>query len=107
MEDNLQEIEIDNEKQTNFRKWSFRLFVDLIFVNGLIFYHVTTSSFPQLLVIQIFSILSLIFLIGGCVFLMLSIIKKEQKNYQYWVSVVGFPLYLILLIGLYLGNYLK
>ena len=107
MEDKLQEIGIEDERRTNFKKWSFRFFIDLIFVNGLIFYHVTISSSPQLLVIEIFSILSLIFLIAGCVFLILSIINKEQKNYQYWVSVVGFPLYLVLSIGLYVGNYFK
>lgn len=107
MEDKLQEIEINHEKQTNFRKWSFRLFVDLIFINGLIYYHVATSAFPQLLVIQIFSVLSLICLILGSVFLILSIKNKEQKNYQYWISAVGFPLYFILSAGLYISNYLK
>ena len=107
MEDKLQEIETDSEGQTNFKKWSFRLFVDLIFVNALIFYHVTTSAFPQPLVILVFSILSLIFLIVGGVCLILSIVNKEQKNYQYWVSIIGFPLYLILTIFLYFNNYLK
>jgi len=107
MEDSLQEIEIDNERQTNFKKWAFRLFVDLIFVNILIFYHVTTSDSPRPLLVMIFSILSLIFFVGGCVLLTLSIINKEQKNYQYWVSIIGFPLYFILTIVMYVINYSK
>lgn len=95
MEDSLQEIEINKESQTNFKKWSFRLFIDLLFSQALIFYHVVTSAFPQGLVILIFSILSWLFFLGGSVFLILSIVKKEQKNYQYWIAVLGFPLYLI------------
>ena len=107
MEDKLHDMEIDEVRQTNFKRWSFRLFIDLIFVNALIWYHLTTSVFPQLLVMQIFSILGLLFFIAGCVFLILSIARKEQKNYQYWVSLIGFSLYLILTICLYMGNYLQ
>ncbi len=99
MEDSLQEIEIENEGQTNFKKWAFRLFIDLIFSQALIFYHISTSDFPQRLVILIFSILSWIFFIGGSLFLILSIVKKEEKNYQYWIALLGFSLYLILTIA--------
>jgi len=48
--------------------------------------------------------LSWIFFIGGCVFLILSIVKKEQKNYQYWVPLLGFPLYLILTVVIFINN---
>lgn len=104
MEDNLQEIEIDKESQTSFKKWSFRLFIDLLFSQALLFYHITTSAFPQGLVILIFSILSWLFLLGGSVFLILSIVKKEQKNYQYWIAIVGFPLYLIFTVVFFIYN---
>lgn len=107
MEDSLNEIKVDNKRTTNFRKWSFRLFVDLVFVNGLIFYHLATSAFPQPFVILIFSVLSLVFFIGGSVLLVLSIKNNEQKNYQYWISAVGFPLYLVLSVVFYLATHFK
>lgn len=107
MEDSLSDFETETVRKTNFKKWSFRLFVDLLFAQGLLYYHVTSSGLLNTTLIMIFSILSLLFLIGACVFLILSIVNKEQRNYQYWIALIGIPLYLIVAFAWYIGGFFK
>ena len=46
----------------------------------------------------ILSILFFLFLIAGIVFTLLSLLKKEVKNYQFYISSIGFSA--ILLLGI-------
>ena len=46
-EDKLQDIEVETERTTNYKKWAFRLFIDLVFVNALICYRVMTMPNPN------------------------------------------------------------
>ena len=49
--------------------------------------------------IGILSIVGNLILIAGIVLTILSVKNKEQKNYQYYFSVIGYPLILILTLA--------
>lgn len=80
----------------NFKKWAFRFTIWLLILNIVIAYLIINhTDFPGVenntgIRILLFSILSTILLILSVTFIIISTIKKEKKNYQYWISVVGF-----------------
>lgn len=89
-------------KETKYKKWSFRLLIYLIIINVLAAYLVINfvdgfhdiGRFEQN--IGILSLMTNLILIIGIVFTVLSIKKKEQKNYQYYFSIIGYPIFLIM-----------
>ncbi|WP_299157040.1 hypothetical protein [uncultured Tenacibaculum sp.] len=86
----------------NFKKWAFRFTIWLLILNTAIAYLIINhTDFPGVenntgIRILFFSILSTILLILCITFIIISTIRKEQKNYQYWISVIG-----ILIFGVF------
>ncbi|MFD1015505.1 hypothetical protein [Winogradskyella rapida] len=88
--------------ETKYKKWSFRLLIYLIVINVLVAYLVMNFAvgfhdvgrFEQN--IGILSIVANLILIVGIVFTVLSIKNKEGKNYQFYFSVIGYPIFLVL-----------
>ena len=97
-------------KQTNYRKWSFILFIVLLLVcaEGVVsFLDLLGNAYIKVrkdetslsnIGFLVFIILAPLTFLGGVVCLIMSGIKKENKNYQYWVSAIGYPLLAILFL---------
>ncbi|MFK7806688.1 MAG: hypothetical protein AB8F74_02705 [Saprospiraceae bacterium] len=104
MENILDEIEKDNRSKTNFKKWSFRLFVYAIIANCLVFYKIVNfaSGFHSEEILDrdlmILSIVITVCLILGLIFIVLSYKNKEEKNYQYKFSIIGIPMLIVITI---------
>ncbi|WMI69193.1 hypothetical protein [Mangrovimonas sp. YM274] len=89
-------------KETNYRQWAFRVFLYVVVVNLVIVYRVMTfavgfhdmEKFQQN--IAIVSIFGNLLLITGIILTILSIKNDEKKNYQYYISIIGYPFFLIL-----------
>ena len=89
-------------KETKYKKWAFRLLIYLIIINVSVAYLVMSFAvgfhdaerFAQK--IGILSLVANLILAIGVVFTILSIRNKEKKNYQFYFSVIGYPIFLIL-----------
>ncbi|MCH2046554.1 MAG: hypothetical protein MK212_20730 [Saprospiraceae bacterium] len=103
MEDILDTIE-EKKPQTNYRKWAFRFFVYSIIANLVLYYKVATfvrslhSEEDLVKYLMILSIVIYLCLILGLVFIGLMYTNKEEKNYQYKISLYGIPILIILMI---------
>lgn len=86
----------------NFKKWAFHFTLWIAVINIITFYLVVNyTGFPGSennigLGLFYFGILSSILLLLTTVFIVISTIQKEAKNYQYWISVIGIVLFGIL-----------
>lgn len=86
----------------NFKKWAFHFMIWILIINIISFY--LTISYTSLFnegdntaeVLFYFGILGTVLLLLSLIFIIFSTIKKEKKNYQYWVSVVGLVIFGIL-----------
>lgn len=89
---------------TNYKKWAFKLLIYLIIINITVAYLVfnyavgihDAGRFQQN--IMILALVGNIILIVGTVLTILSIKNKEEKNYQYYASVIGYGLFIILTV---------
>lgn len=92
----------------DFKDWSFRLFLYKIVLETylLILYFYTpieiyigkrtkNTSDNTAIIFQIFSY---IFLLTGILFLIISVIRKEEKNSKFYIAAIGFSLFLIVSI---------
>ena len=90
-------------KPTNYRKWAFRLFIYLILTQIAIAFKAATYVDDSFITgvnsydyaFAILAGLSSLFLLGGVVFTVLALIYKETKDYKYWISVCGYPIFII------------
>ena len=77
-----------------YKNWAFRFTIWLVLVNAIIFYFtINYVSFPgiqdnSMLRIFYLSVLAIVLLVLSLVFITISTIKKEEKNYKYWISIV-------------------
>lgn len=84
------------KKRWNYKNWSFRLLIYLIFFNLAIAYivlnYVEGLHDPHIFSrnIIILSIITNLMLVAGVVLTILSIKSKEEKNYKYYISIIGF-----------------
>ena len=86
----------------NFKKWAFHFMIWILIINIISFY--LTISYTSIFnegdntaqVLFYFGILGTILLLLSLIFIIFSTIKKEQKNYQYWTSIVGLVIFGIL-----------
>lgn len=98
----------------NFKKWAFHSTIGNVIINIMTFY-VTLNhvDFPGVennmsLTLFYFGMLSIILLLFSIIFSVLSIVKKEKRNYQFWISIIGILLFGILpLIGVFLEQICK
>ena len=89
-------------KNINFKKWAFHFMIWILIINIISFY--LTISYTSLFnegdntaeVLFYFGILGTVLLLLSLIFIIFSTIKKEKKNYQYWVSIVGLVIFGIL-----------
>lgn len=92
-------------KTTNYKKWSFRFFIYIILLQCVAFYRTInfaagiddTADFE--LKTSILSLVNILLFIVGVIFTILSIVKKEKKDYKYFISIIGYPLLLIYIIS--------
>ncbi|MFY7671958.1 hypothetical protein ACOSP6_12805 [Tenacibaculum sp. MEBiC06402] len=92
------------KKQTNYKNWSFRLLIYVILLNTVIAYLITAyQSFADkpdvfyLKKLPLALLTSLLFAVG-IVFTVLSVNNKEEKDYKYYISVYGYPIFIIFTI---------
>ena len=89
-----------------FKNWAFRFTIWIILINVIVFYlTITYVNYPgegnntdsTLLYL---GLLSSILLLLTLVFIIISSVKREKKNYQYWIPIIGiFILGILPLIG--------
>ncbi|PPK95699.1 hypothetical protein LY01_01292 [Nonlabens xylanidelens] len=84
---------------TNYRAWAFRLFLYLVIINIIATIIVINNDFTIINklsnILNITSILAMFFLFTGIILTIIMVIKKEAKDYKYYVSVIGYPLLIL------------
>ena len=86
----------------NFKKWAFHFMILILIINIISFY--MTISYTSLFnegdntaeVLFYLGISGTVLLLLSLIFIIFSTIKKEKKNYQYWISIVGIVIFGIL-----------
>lgn len=79
----------------NFRNWAFRFIIWLIIINGIIAYLIATHfNLPYTVdntgeIISRLGLVATLLLVLSLLFIILSIVKKEKRNYKFWVVIVG------------------
>ncbi|WP_225034659.1 hypothetical protein [Winogradskyella sp. SM1960] len=79
----------------NFKKWAFHFMIWILIINVISFY--LTVSYTSLLnefnntgqILLYLGILATVLLFMSLIFIIISSIKKEKKNYLYWTSIIG------------------
>ena len=91
------------KKITNYKKWSFKFLIYIVLLNVVVAYLIATTpigfgnSRETLGVrLMVLSVISIGLLIVGVILTILSVTNKEEKNYQYNVSVYGYPIYILI-----------
>ena len=78
----------------NFKKWAFHFTIWSIIINGIsLFFKINFNNSTGEIYnyeerIFYLSILSQLMLLLAIVFLVISIVKKEKRNYQFWTTLV-------------------
>lgn len=91
---NFEEFDSD-PKKTNYKKWGFKVFIYIILLNILVAYMVFQGNYHPLAIFAC-SVLATLLLMLGIVLTIMSIKNKEEKNYQYYVSIWGYSIFVIL-----------
>lgn len=95
-------MDINTKKETNYKRWSFRFLIYYFLVNAVIIYQTINfaNGFDDAerfnLFLNLISIIASFILLTGSVLTILSVLKKESKNYQYYLSVIAYPIIIIL-----------
>ncbi|MDI9310542.1 MAG: hypothetical protein QM535_10020 [Limnohabitans sp.] len=95
-----------------YKNWSLRFLIYKIIIEvylGIIYFNqpvvfnigIEKIEEPQNLSILIFKLLSILFSILGIVFLTLSVIKKEEKDWKFYTSLIGQSVLIIFSIVMY------
>lgn len=80
----------------SFKKWAFKFIIWIFIMNVVAFFiNVNQLQFSETGLI-VFGSLSFIILMLSFIFIVISSIKKEKRNYEYWISVIGISLFGIL-----------
>jgi heme/copper-type cytochrome/quinol oxidase subunit 3 len=90
----------------SYKKWAFRFTIWILIINLVTFFvafYLTVSyeDFPGVennsgLNLVYLEILSSIILLLSVIFIIISSVKKERRNYQFWISIIGIMLFGIL-----------
>lgn len=84
-------------KKTNHKKWAYKIFIYVLLLNILVAYMVVRSTYEPLAILTC-SLLATLLLIFGIALTIMSIKNKEERNYQYHVSIWGYSIFIILTI---------
>lgn len=96
---------------TNYKKWAFRFLIYIAVIHAASFYIVATKPlihpFDYTLTrngiyIAILGILLILFLLAGIILTLLSVSRREHKNYQYYSIIFMYPIYIIFRIVFYI-----
>ena len=87
----------EKPKETNYKKWAFKCFIYIVLLNVLVAYMIVKGNYEPLAIL-VCSILATLVLFLGTALTILTVTKKEEKNYQYYVSVIGYPIFIILTV---------
>ncbi|TCI85583.1 hypothetical protein [Tenacibaculum sp. M341] len=107
------EEEFGNKKETNYKKWAFRFLIYLVIMQILTFYvsvkllNVLINPEDLLKKLTMISIISKVILVVGICMTVMSIVKKEKENYQYYISIVGYCIFTILTLLPLVISYIK
>jgi hypothetical protein len=84
-----------------FKNWAFRFMIWIIIINVIVFYlTVTYVNFPGVengtaSTLFYLGLLSSILLLITIIFIVISIVIKEKRNYKFWMPIIG-----ILILGI-------
>lgn len=85
-----------------YKKWSFIFLIVLVALNVLSFFIVVNrdsilnNHLHFYRALSIISAISNLFLASGIVLTTLFLLNKEHKDYQFFASILGYPLFLVL-----------
>ncbi len=91
-------------KRSTYATWSFRLLIYLIVINIASFFIVVnydkflTNTDEILRIGRILGIIGNVFFAVGLICTVISIVKKEKRNYLYFVSIIVYPIILLLFL---------
>lgn len=83
----------------NFKKWALHFTIWILIINIISFcLTINYVDFPNIenntgRALFYFEIITSILLILTVIFIVMSSVKKEKRNYQYWVSITGLFLF--------------
>ncbi|GLB52963.1 hypothetical protein NBRC110019_20030 [Neptunitalea chrysea] len=101
------------KKNTQYKKWAFRCLICVVVLNIATYYvtltQVDMSFVPDIRqmtttqkVLRIVGILTNLLFVAGLVLTIMSMVKKEKKDYQWYTAVIGFGLLLLFFFSLVL-----
>ncbi|MEP0265866.1 hypothetical protein [Dokdonia sp.] len=85
--------------KVNFKKWAFHFMIWIIIINIITVYLLTTSA--SLFntnhntgeVVLRLGLVATLLLVLSLLFIILSLVKKEKRNYQFWIAAIGILLF--------------
>lgn len=95
---NFQEFDVE-PKKSNHKKWAFKFLIYILILNISTFYMSFSGNYIPLAIIAC-GLLALVLLIVGTVLTIMSIKNKEQRNYQFYGSIIGYSIFIILRFSL-------
>lgn len=103
---NFQEFEEKTGPKTNYKKWAFKFLIYTVIINVFVFFMVYRGNHRPLSII-VFSWIANLILLAGTIFTILSVQNKEPRNYQYYASIIGYSILIILTIMSILGTFVN
>jgi len=100
--DTIEKLTPDN-KRAPFKKWAFKFLIYIVLLNVILVFklwnHSGYGSSDRIVFLfntvgLIIDVLSLV----GIVLILISIVKKENQDYKYWLNVLGYSFIIISLI---------
>lgn len=79
----------------NFKKWGFHFMIWIIIINTIVYYLTVNyvnrlmAGDSTILVIAQLGLVATFLLVLSLIFMTLSIVKKEKRNYQFWIAAIG------------------
>lgn len=93
----FQEFDKPQGPRTNYKKWSFKVLIYTIAFNALVIFMMYRGNYMPIAIVAC-QWLANILLLVSTILIILSIQHKEPKNYEYYVSIVGNAILIILTI---------
>ena len=88
--------EFDSEQTVPFyRKWAYKIFIYMFWINILLTFMAGQGNYHPWAITGAF-LLATVLLFAGILLMIVSIKNKEEKNYQYHISIWGYAIFLIL-----------
>ncbi|MGJ8685643.1 MAG: hypothetical protein ACSHWW_13515 [Nonlabens sp.] len=83
----------------NYKKWAFHFIIWVVIINLIkLFLLSNYANFPRIQdsipqVASALYLLSIVLLIATLIYVIISVVKKETRNYQFWIAAIGFFLF--------------